>query len=542
MTPATNARTLAAPRLGVTARRALSVLAVVGSLGLATVAAAILEGGPFQLVDASPIYLIAVVGVGIVFGTWPAIVTAIASFLLYDLLFVEPRFTLSVENPNEWLDLLLFLVVSVAIGRLSALQNERATEAARRAREAEGLFRISRALAAQVAVADALRTIVADLASEIEMDRVWVSRAQGARETVVADSQAATPTPRRPIHFVLARATGTGHARWIRTHQGSDVDGGGTGGGAASEAEESRELFRVRIESGGEPLGSLWASRRRGGSPPSAEETRLLSLAADQLGLAYRRERLATEANAAEVARQSDRVKSALLDSVSHDLQTPLASIRTAAGSLMDPAVDWSERDRQAAAMVIDQEAERLSSLVRNLLDMSRIEAGALKPDLELFDLPAIVEPVVKRVQATNATPVITVETLAELPPVRVDAVYFDELMTNLLENAVRHARGARVRIRAGVEDHGRAVVLRVEDGGPGVPVDALPHLFEKFYRVSRPGEGSRRGLGIGLSVVKGLVEAMGGTVRANQSELGGLAIEVALAAAPAPPAERSRA
>jgi two-component system sensor histidine kinase KdpD len=525
--------TVTAARLRAPAGRIAAGVTIAAVLAMATLAAALLEAPTVGIRDASPIYLVAVVAVGILFGTWPAIVTAVASFLIYDMLFVEPRFTLTVQDPQEWLELLLFLIVGVAIGRLSALQNERAAEAARRARQAQALFRVSRALATHATVTDALRTIVTDLVTETEMERIWICRSYGARETIVADSASDSVVPQRSIHLVLARS-GSDEGRWVRTHHGTP--------GAAEPPSGSGELFRVRIESGTEPMGSLWAARPRGAELPSAEETRLLALAADQLGLAYRREQLAAEANTAEIARQGDRVKSALLDSVSHDLQTPLASIRTAAGSLMDPAVRWTEHDARAIAASIDGEADRLSSLVRDVLDMSRIEAGALKPDLELFEVSELVEPVIKRLQSTSGAPVISFETLDELPPVQADAVFVDQVVTNLLENAISHARGARIRIRASADHESGSVVIRIEDAGPGVPGDELPRLFEKFHRVSRAEERSRRGLGIGLSVVKGLVEAMDGTVKAAQSELGGLAIDVSLRAGPAPPGERTPA
>jgi two-component system, OmpR family, sensor histidine kinase KdpD len=516
--------------------RSVAVLVIAAALAGATAAVSFIEGPPFRVLDASPIYLVAVVAVGIAFGTWPAIVTAVGAFLVYDLLFVEPRFTLTVDDPREWLDLVLFLFVGIAIGRLSALQGERAAEAARRARESQALFRISRTLATAATVAEALPAIVRELVAETDMRRIWVSRVSGGREPTVADSDPGTPVPQIPVQMVLARTAGDLPARWVRTHSGTDARPAGSPSGGTDD------LFRVRIESERGVIGSLWGTRPRARRELPREETRLMSLAADQLGLAYHREQLTAEANAAEVARQSERLKSALLESVSHDLRTPLASIRAAAGSLLDSEVAMSPDESRTAARLIDLEADRLSRLVRNLLDMTRIEGGALSPDLELFELVELVEPVIKRAVAFVPAPRITLEVLTSLPPVRIDAVYFDEVMTNLVENAVRHAPGAPIRVSAWTAGEGARVVVRVEDGGEGVPPEALLHLFEKFYRVASSREGSRRGLGIGLSVVKGLVEAMGGDVRAGKSELGGLAVDVRLPAAPSPPPEATAA
>jgi two-component system sensor histidine kinase KdpD len=508
-------------------------LAVAGALALfpvATLAIALVEAPPLAIPDASPIYLVAVVGVAVVLGTPAAIAAAVLAFLLYDWLFVAPRFTLVVQDPAEYLNLLLLLFVGIVIGRLVALQSERADDAARRASESQALFRISRTLATAPRVADALPAIVGGLATETRMVRIWVGRVVGGREIVVADSGTG-PHPSASIHILLTRTPGDLPARWVRTHQPQDR----RRGGGASHPEA--ELFRTKIATDDVTLGSIWATRARGHGLPDREETRLLSLAADQIGLAFKREQLALAANAVEVARQGEALKDALLDSVSHDLRTPLATIRAAAGSLMDPEVAWTDGERRAAAETIDLEADRLNGLVRNLLDMSRIEGGALRPSLEVLDVEDLVRPVVARLAKVLDGHEIELRFEPGLPPVRADAVHFDEVLTNLLENAAKYAPLAQIRVAAATCPGGR-VRVRVEDGGPGVPREAEERLFEKFYRVPRSGEGSRRGLGIGLGVVRGLAEAMGGEASAGRSELGGLAVDVFLRAAPEPPGE----
>jgi two-component system sensor histidine kinase KdpD len=233
-----------------------------------------------------------------------------------------------------------------------------------------------------------------------------------------------------------------------------------------------------------------------------------------------------------EVARRSDALKSALLDSVSHDLRTPLASIRAAAGSLMDPAVHWSAEEERSTAASIDREAERLNRLVSNILDLSRIEAGGLVAQHSAFPLEDLVPDVLERLAPVLGTRPIEVRIPAGLPPVDVDEVFIDQVLTNLLENAARYAGPtATLRISAHQLGPGR-IGLTIEDSGPGVPADALTHLFEKFYRVPVRGEGARRGTGLGLAVVRGLVETMGGTINARRSELGGLAMDLELVAA----------
>jgi two-component system sensor histidine kinase KdpD len=370
------------------------------------------------------------------------------------------------------------------------------------------------------------------------MARIWFGVAGGTGEHTILDSRPDEPRPRPASHWTLIRAPGDRPAQWIRTHVGDRNPRP-----ARDHARASESLFRVKIEADGITVGSLWATRPANAPAPDREETRLLALAADQLGLAVHRDELAATATAAEVARQSDALKSALLTSVSHDLRTPLAGIRAAAGSLMDPAVAWNEADARETARTIDLEADRLNRLVRNLLDLSRIEAGALRPDLEVLDLDDVLSPVIARVASLFRGRAVEVDVGPEVPPVRADAVYLDEAITNLLENAARYAgEQARVRVTAtAAEDNGdppgRRVRLLVEDSGPGVPVDALPRLFEKFQRRARHGDRSQQGMGIGLSVAKGLVEAMHGSVRAMRSDaLGGLAVEVVLPAVDVPP------
>ena len=513
-------------------RQTVSVRAVAGAIALfpiATLAIALVEGPPLSVPDASPIYLVAVVGVAVVLGTGAAVLAAFVSFLLYDSLFVEPRFTLAVEDPEEWLNLLLLLFVAIVIGRLAALQADRAEDAARRARESQALFRISRTLATAPNVADALPAILQGLAGETRLSRIWFGRQIAGREVIVADT-GSDPPPAPRIHALLTRTPGDLPARWVRAHQPQDRR-------ADRTADPETELFRVKIAADEETLGSIWATRSRRDGLPDPEETRLLSLAADQIGLAFKREKLAETANAVEIARQSEALKDALLDSVSHDLRTPLAAIRAAAGSLMDPEVEWTDAQRRDTARTIDFEADRLNGLVRNLLDMSRIEGGALRPSLEVLDVEDLVRPTVARLAPTFPGHEVELAFEPDLPPVRADAVHFDEVLTNLLDNAAKYAPDAPVRVGATSCPDGR-VRIRVEDGGHGVPPETEARLFEKFYRVPRSGEGSRRGLGIGLGVVRGLADAMGGEAVAGRSELGGLAIDVFLRAAPEPPGE----
>jgi two-component system sensor histidine kinase KdpD len=506
----------------VTGRRSGPAIAaaIVLALAGATVAVAIIRA---VVPNAAPAYLLAVLAVGIRYGSLPAVLTSISAFLLYDFLFVPPVYTFTIASPDEWLNLLLLLAVAVVIGRLAALQAERAQEAADRALEAESLYRITGVLASTRTIGEATPLVLARLAETTAMDRVWFGLGPSpTEERIVADTAATEALPVPGWHVVLQRPA-DGPARWVRTHVGR----------AGSRRSAKAVVHRVRVEVAGEPLGSLWALRARAEREPDRAETRILSAAADQLGQAVVRDRLAEEATNAEILRESESLKSALLDSVSHDLRTPLATIRAAAGSMLDRSIAWTEDERLEAFQTIDSEAERMGRLVRNLLDLSRIEGGALRPELAAHDAGEIARQAAGRIHAQGKT--IRVDTPPTLPPVLIDDVYLGQILANLLENAVRYGGHTIVVQGRDLPDEG-AVELSVADDGEGVPVRALGHLFDKFYQVPRADALSRRGMGIGLTVVAGLAHAMGGTVRAERSDLGGLAVVVTLRAADAPP------
>ena len=509
----------------------VAALATVVALGAASIVVAFLESPLVAISDASPVYLVSVVLVGSRFGMWAGVATAFASFLTYDLLFTEPRFSLIVADPRELLDLVLFLFLAVVVGRLAALGLERAAEATRRASESNALFAMSRILAIAPDLEAAAVEIVERLVRETGLERVWIATERGGQMMILADSEPGRPLPVSAFTTSLVRTPGDTPARWVRSHDQKPAGG--------PSGETRPEILRVRMEADGAVIGAVKATRARATGQPSRETTRLLALAADQLALAIRHDELRREATEAEIARQGDALKSALLDAVSHDLRTPLASIRAAAGSLSDPDMPMAEDAARSAGAAIDLEAQRLDRLVHEVLDLSRIEAGALRPDLEALDLRDVVERAVDRLRPLLGDRPVTIDLPDELPPVRSDPVLLDTIVGNLVENAGRYAPPPAPLAISAVTGNG-LIRLVVEDGGPGVPAQSLPRLFDKFYRVDRMGGGSRRGLGIGLAVVRGLAEGMGGTVEASPSPLGGLRIVVELPVAATPPGDEA--
>lgn len=505
-------------------RRQVGLLAgaAVPSLALATLAVFVLEtyaGVP----NASAAYLVAVVLTAVVAGTPGAVVASVASFLLYDFFFTIPLYTFTIRDPAEWLSLVLLLFVGIVVGQLTALQRSRAEEARAREREARALFQVSRALATRATTPAVLPSIAGILQAETAMARIWVALgSDDAAERIVADTGSGRPSP-SGIQRVLRRMPGDEPAQWVRVHLRAGRDGPGGGG----------EAYRVRVEAGGNTLGSLWALRDRAEGEPNRTETRLLAAAADQIGQVLEHDRLAADHQEAEIARQSDALKSALLQSVSHDLRTPLATIRAAAGTLR-PGSRLSAEDQQESADAIDREVEYLNRLVTNLLDLSRIEAGALVAERDVFEVEDLVGRTVDRLQSRLADR--PVEIALDAPPVLVDPIFLDEALTNLIENTIKYTTpGTRLRISASALPGESFVRLTVEDAGAGVPPESLRKLFDKFYRVPGQARSSRSGTGIGLAVVRGLIEATGGEVTARRSGLGGLAVDLDLPLATVP-------
>jgi two-component system sensor histidine kinase KdpD len=220
----------------------------------------------------------------------------------------------------------------------------------------------------------------------------------------------------------------------------------------------------------------------------------------------------------AETLEATDRLRRALLNSVSHDLRTPIAAIKASAASLLDQEVAWDDAQRKEFLDTIEQEADRLARLVANLLDMSRIEAGAVNPQLSDAWLSELVGRAVRRVWA-GAEQAIRVEVPETLPPVLTDPVRLDQVLTNLLDNARRYGGDGLVKILG--RDVDGSVELRVIDHGPGIPKAEQERIFDQFYRVNHPGQRSD-GTGLGLSICRGLVEAMRGKLWVETAPGGG--------------------
>ncbi len=491
------------------------------------------------IANISMLYLMAVLAAAVRFGRGPAVLAAVLAFVVFDWFFVAPSHTFTVSDPEEWVSLLLFLLTAMIAGQLAADQRRRAQEAGQREREALVLYDLVRLLAGPD-LQRAVRAMAERLRVELNLAGVGIdcSGAQGPNTRAeVGDEDALTilrSTGTRARHLLgeghapTASARGT-PGRWVRLLPPGLPDG--------KVARNGGRLRVVPVKTGaGQRVGSLFLVQRPDTPPLDATADRLLSAAAAQLGQAVERADLRHEATEAEILRRTDELKTALLHAVSHDLRTPLASIVASGGSLLQQDVAWTEDERRAFARDIVDEAGRLNRIVGNLLDLSRIEAGTLQPDLGWYDLAALVDDVLGRLHPLTARHQMIATVPDDLPPVLIDYVQIDQVLTNLVENAVKYTPpGTPIEVRAW-EREGMLHVA-VEDRGPGIPARALPHVFDRFYRVE--GTGLRpRGTGVGLAVVKGLVEAHRGRIWAENRPGGGARFELTLPMEKTPTAE----
>jgi two-component system, OmpR family, sensor histidine kinase KdpD len=503
---------------------ALGYLGALASVACVSILISLIETR-VDIANISMLYLIAVLATAIAFGHGPAVLASVASFLAFDYYFVDPRYTLTVADPAEWISLVLFLLIAIVTSQLTAGQRSQAREAQRREREAVVLYDVVR-LMGEADLDYALRAVAERLRVELDLAAVIVEVTADGEQTVSArtgdlETAAIASESARGYTQLLSGGPAPSPTRrgspgaWIRVVPPEHHPDRALAHRAAREG-----IHVVPVKALDRQIGALRVVRLPNSSAFAPADNRLLSAVAAQLGLTVERRRLRRQATESEILRRSDELKTALLNTVSHNLRTPLASIIAAGTSLRRSDLEWTARERQELGAVIEEEALRLNQIVGNLLDLSRMEAGALRPEKDLYDLGALVDDVLGRLGPLTARHTIGVDIPDDLPPILLDYVEIDQVLTNLVENAVRYIRpGTEIQITA--KPRQGEVEVSVADRGPGVPTAAVDHLFEPFYRVDSQGT-LPQGTGLGLTVAKGLVEAHGGRIWAENQSGGG--------------------
>ena len=404
-------------------------------------------------------------------GLWPGIVASLCAFLAFNYFFIPPYYTLFVHQTQDVVALAVFLIVAVAISQLVGRARSALAQAQAREREATQLYELSAGLAG-LRDADAIADTLAERLQEAF---------QALAVEVVVEGDA---------------------------HQPAAAFGVRAGGSVAA----SKPDHRVRLTTTRGPFGEirLWRST----SQLSPTQERLLHTFASQGALAFERARLAQSETRAKILEESDRLKSALLSSVSHELRTPLATMKAAGTSLRSGEVAWESQAREDLLAVVDEEVDHLNRLVGNLLDMSRIEAGALKPQRQWNVLAEIIGSTLTRMRRVAEHHRLELDVPDDLPLVPVDHALMEQVFTNLIGNSIKYAPpNTTVHVRAHAQaDH--TLLVQVSNKGPHVPEEHLEHIFDKFYRVTAADRVT--GTGLGLSICKGIVEAHGGRIWAE--------------------------
>jgi len=415
------------------------------------------------------IALLYLLPLGIITAFWglgPGITSAFLSFLTLNYFFIKPYYTLAAHRPTDVVILAIFLVVAVVISQLVGRMQAGLAAATAREREATQLYELSTIL---TGLHDD-RAIVQVLAKQVQI----VSQGEYV-ELSITGIQA----------FVFHLP---------------DID----------RPARSPELT-VPIQAARGILGEIRLWKINSAIP--SEEKRLLQTFASQGALALERAWLVQAESRARVLEESDRLKSVILSSVSHELRTPLSTIKAAASSLRSNDVNWDSAARPELIAAIDDEADHLNMLVGNLLDMSRIESGVLKPKREWNILPEIVGSVLARMKHLAEAHRIEVDVPESLPLMPVDYVQMEQVFTNLVSNSVKYApEKSVIRVRAFVE--GDLIHVIVSNQGPQVPQEHLERIFDKFFRITAADQVT--GTGLGLSICRGIIEAHGGRIWAE--------------------------
>ena len=509
---------LRAEALGAPCRQPTRLVGYAAALGSVTAVSLFIGFILWQvnIANVSMLYLLAVMATAVAFGRGPAVFASVLAFVVFDWFFVEPLHQLTVSDPEEWVSLLFFLLTATVTGQLAAGQRQRAREAHHREREAVVLYDVVRLLGGND-VDQALEAVAERVRAELQITGLVIElwQADGGTRRFKAGS---VPTA------VLTHGNSGAAARILQSGPSAGpVDHLTTGRWVrivsptlAVGTPDHVHLVPIKVDDG--RFGALLLIDPDGHF--DSTDDRLVSLAAAQIGIAVDRARLRQEATEAEILRRTDALRRALLNAVSHDLRTPLATIMASASSLRQNDVVWTEDERQGFAQAIEQEAERLNRLVGNLLDLSRIEAGSLRPEKSWQDLEALIEDTLDRLRSVIVRHHVLVDMPKDLAPVWIDPVEIGQVIYNLVENATKYAP-PDTEITLEVRRTSGAVALVVSDRGPGIPAQSIPHLFDPFYRVM-DGRPRPQGLGLGLAIVRGLVEAHGGRVWVENRPGGG--------------------
>jgi two-component system sensor histidine kinase KdpD len=459
------------------------------------------------------IYLLSVVVLAMFVGRGPGLLAATLTALLWDFLFVPPVFTFRITEATDVMLFCTYFVVALAMGHLAArLRTQQAAER-RREERATALYLLTRELAQASDFADLLAIVIREVGKASQAD-VALSLPEGTQDSALTSYFASTWAMAEKEQSVASWAFGHGQPA-----------------GRGTDTLPSAEGLHLPLLAGERAVGVL-SLRFRDVSPLAGEQRDLLEAFVRQIALVLDRQRLRDAEQEAKLVSESERLSKTLLNSISHEIRTPIAAITSAASSLAEARDVGANPLQRTMVAEIQEAAGRLNRLVGNLLNMTRLESGHVKPKLDWCDVADLIQVTLRDLEKDLAGQKVTMDAAAGLPLTRMDFVLMQQVLTNLLLNAAIHTPpGTAIRVAAMAE--AGALVVTVADEGPGLPPDSLPLIFEKFYRAPAAPSG---GTGLGLAIVKGFVEAQGGQVKAENRPGGGAVFAIRMPLGEPPP------
>jgi two-component system sensor histidine kinase KdpD len=463
---------------------------------------------PLPLPNISLVFLTAVLFAAVTSGLGPSLFASLLSVLAYNFFFLPPLYTFTIADPANVLALIAFMIVAVIASNLASRTRDQAITAARRANTTAELYAFSRKLAGTATLDDVLWATAYQIAAMLRVRVVMLLPDADSRLEVRAGYPPEDELD--DADFAAARWT------WDHNHpagRGSDTLPGG------------KRLF-LPLRTGRGAVGVIGIDKDAAGAMLTPDERRLLDALADQAAIGIERTKLAEDIDEARLLAETERLRSALLTSISHDLRTPLASIIGAITSLRSYGDRYGVETQNELMATVQDEAERLNRFVGNLLDMTRLESGALEPRRDFVDMSEIVGTALDRTAKITSAHRVEIALAADLPMVKLDAVLMEQVLVNLLDNAAKYAPpGSTITLDA--RETGDELAIEIIDEGPGIPEDALARVFDKFYRVHQ-GDRQRAGTGLGLAICRGFVEALGGQITAaNRTDRSGAILRI---------------
>ena len=457
----------------------------------------------------SMLFLVAVLLIALNFGIWPAIYASALSFAVYNFFFIEPLYTFTIAEPYELLALVIFLVVAIITSTLAGRVRTQANISAGRMRAMRRLYEFTRRLSG-LASFDA---VAEGAASEIHasLGRAVVVLLESDGDLVL--------TAAWPPEDALDAAPMTA-ARWAFSHREP--------AGADTSTLPTVPWYFVPLQIGEKMLGVIGVAKPDGVGSLDSEARALLDALSEQTAAALERASLARDMVTAKTATETERVRNTLLASISHDFRTPLSSILGSATSLIDYGDKLDAAAKKDLLVQIKQETESLDEMVRNLLAITRIDAGALELRRDWIDLREIVGRVTSAARRRGARQRIEVALPTDLPLVRADATLVEQVIANVIGNAIVHTPPeTSVLVDASVAPS--EIALRVTDDGPGILAEALPQVFDKFIKADSTQADGGQGTGLGLAIAKGIMEAHGGSIAAESPHASGRGTRIVL-------------